>query len=210
MEAVTAAEMKMIEAKANAAGISYTQMMENAGHGAYLEIIKKYGLKKTAVVVGKGNNGGDGYVVARYLAKEGADVAIVMAEGMPVTEDAKLNYDRCLDMNIDIIGGDSAEAKTAISSAELIVEAVYGSGFHGELRENVLPIFEAVNNSDAPVCALDLPGGINADNGTAAKEAIVADTTLVFHCPKIAHTCESAKKYFGEIILVDIGISDVV
>ena len=92
-QTVTAARMKEIERAANDAGLSYRQMMENAGYQAFAEITRRCPHPKTAAVfAGKGNNGGDGFVVARLLAAAGAQVRVVLVEGLPVTEDAAFEF----------------------------------------------------------------------------------------------------------------------
>ena len=203
---VTASEMKQIEYEANEAGLTYTQMMENAGRSAYEEIVQeKEILKKTVtVVVGKGNNGGDGYVIARLLHKSGINVSIIQADGEPKTEDAILNCNKCKNFGIDFIALNNAEK--AINDADIIVDAIYGTGFKGEFKPEILKLCNKINQSKAVVFALDIPSGINSDTGEVCDGAVMANTTVVFHLLKKAHTKKEICNYFGEIMLKDIGI----
>lgn len=170
---VTAKEMKEIEYHAYKKGIAYLTMMEHAGKAAYNEIYKRYSLKGKNVVVltGKGNNGGDGYVVARYCSEAGAFVQIIMAEGHPVTEDAQVNFERCLDANIQIISANQDEVDFCLSIAQ------------------------KVNQSGKSVIALDLPSGLNADTGESDIHSILTDITIAFARLKIAHQTEKGNDH---------------
>ena len=202
---VTASQMKEIEAEANKNGLSYTQMMENAGRAAYEEIIKDVKTDtKMAVVTGKGNNGGDGYVIARLLHESGVQVCIIQADGEPKTDDAILNCDKCKQLGVDFVNSDNAE--DAINDAHIIVDAIYGTGFKGELKPGILKLCNIINHSNAIICALDIPSGINSDTGEVCKGAIKANKTVVFHLLKKAHTKEEVFDYFGKIMIKDIGI----
>lgn len=135
MKIVTCADMKELEAKADAAGLSYYQMMENAGVCATMLIMGSSGHAllgggHAVIFCGKGNNGGDGLVVARRLAGYGNTVTVVLTDGEPVTEDAKENYQLALDReNITI-----TKELPSLRDADVIVDAIYGTGFHGELQ----------------------------------------------------------------------------
>ena len=205
---VTAKEMKEIEYQAYKKGVPYLTMMEHAGKAAYNEICKRYSIKEKNIVVltGKGNNGGDGYVVARLCAEAGAFVQIIMVEGHPATEDAQLNFERCLDANIQIISASLDEEDFCLSNADYIVDAIYGAGFHGTFRPDVASIAQKVNQSGKTVIALDLPSGLNADTGEADIHSISAAITIAFARLKLAHQTENGKHLCGESILVDIGI----
>ena len=202
---VTAKEMKEMEYQAFKKGVPYLAMMENAGKAAYEEIRRRHPLKGKNVIVltGKGNNGGDGYVVARYCAEAGAHVQIIMAEGNPVTEDAKVNFSRCLDANISI---NQDEVDVCLNNADMIIDAIYGAGFYGSFHPDVSSIVQKVNQSGKTVIALDLPSGLNADTGEADIHSISATITIAFARLKLAHQTENGKRLCGEIVLVDIGI----
>ncbi len=204
---VTAAQMKEIERAADAAGLSYRQMMENAGSRAYETICRRLPFRRSAVIfAGKGNNGGDGFVVARLLAEDGGTVRVVLCEGPPVTEDAAYNYTRMTGVEIWPIEELEAAQQAEILSSELIVDALYGTGFHGGLRLNGLRAAELMNDAKGVVCALDLPSGVNADTGAVAAGAVQADFTVTFHARKQGQTVPAAAAQCGDIEVVDIGI----
>lgn len=208
---VTAARMKQIERNAAMKGMPYIDMMENAGTAAYKAIREHYPqADKLEIIIGKGNNGGDGSVVARLALLDGLRVRLVLAEGAPVTEDAGENLLRfrklmqdCLDKAEMIYLSD--EHRIA-DDTDVIVDAVYGTGFHGELRTTGRQAADIMNESQAPVIALDIPSGVDADTGMTAEGAVKAEMTVVFDSYKICHMNKSAEELCGSLILVDIGI----
>lgn len=209
---VTSAEMKEIERKADEAGLSYYQMMENAGAGAAAFISSEFPVqgKRVLIFCGKGNNGGDGFVAARKLLEEGASVTLVLAEGEPKTADAATNKRICETMDLPMLSlSEADEIAAAMGKANLIVDAVYGTGFHGELREPVREIALLINRSKAAVYALDIPSGLNGDTGEADPDTVRAGCTVAFHRLKPAHADERCAEYCGRIICVSIGIEEV-
>ena len=213
-KAVSAAEMKEIERIADSRGISFRQMMENAGTAAFEQMrIKWPEAQKIVIFAGKGNNSGDGFVAARLYEKAGAQVTVILCEGMTVTEDASYNFDRLTDAvkkySLDGMGETGGIAEKEIGEADLIVDALYGTGFHGTLRESGRRTAAMINGSGVPVCALDLPSGMNANTGEIAEGAVRADLTVVFHCRKLGHEAAGAEKQCGEIVVVSIGIDKV-
>lgn len=203
MRVVTTAEMKQIEKRADEAGVSYHQMMENAGTAAYEVIQKTFpNPDKIVVVAGKGNNGGDGFVVARLAASDGIQVQVILIEDYPVTGDAAANYEKLKALSVEIVNLDEA---WETGEADVIVDALYGTGFHGNLRASGKSACQYINKQKGKVVALDIPSGINADTGKAAEGAVSADITVVFDSCKYAHI-ENFENKCGEIVLVDIGI----
>lgn len=224
---VTCAEMKEIERKANESGLSYYRMMENAGKSAVKVIIDKlqeirnkqnFLSDEINVVIfcGKGNNGGDGYVVARELALNGMDVTVIMADGNPKTEDAIKNANIVLRRGIPVIDAKAYfdVIPEIVQASNIVVDAIYGTGFHGILPENVRKCTTLMNDKKMRnavstkklIFALDIPTGLNGDTGEPDTDTVVADYTIAFHRAKPVHTIEDAKAYCGEIIVVDIGI----
>ena len=205
MRVVTVAEMKQIEKKADVSGLSYRQMMENAGTAAYKVIQEKYpNLEKMGVIAGKGNNGGDGFVVARLAAMESSQVQVILIEGIPVTEDAAANYEKLKSFPVEITDMEKAWNTT---ESNVIVDALYGTGFHGDLRPAGKMACRYMNVQAGKVVALDIPSGMNADTGKAAEGAVKADITVVFDSYKYAHS-ENSDDICGEIMLEDIGIPE--
>lgn len=209
---VTSAQMKEIERRADEAGLSYDQMMENAGIGAAEQIASKAPVagKRVLIFCGKGNNGGDGFVVAKKLTEKGASVKLILAEGEPKTADAVKNRQICETMAIPMIDLiEEREISHSMEAADLIVDGIYGTGFHGELREPVRKITRMINQSKAAVFALDIPSGLSGDTGEADEDTVRADCTIVFHRLKPAHIEENCRGYCGRIICISIGIETV-
>ncbi len=209
---VTSAQMKEIERNADEAGLSYYQMMENAGTGAVEYIAAEFPVtgKRVIIFCGKGNNGGDGFVAARKLHEFGAAVKLVLAEGEPKTVDAVKNKQICEAMGLPILGM-SEEDETTFSAgeADLIIDAIYGTGFHGELKAPVRRLTDQINRSQAAVYALDIPSGLNGDTGEADPDTVRADCTIVFHRMKSAHVDDKCAEFCGRIVCVSIGIEEV-
>jgi NAD(P)H-hydrate epimerase len=201
--------MKELERKAAESGLSYYQMMENAGTAAYNYIKRSAkSSKNIAIFCGKGNNGGDGFVVARKFKQAGADVSIILVDGQPKTQDAQKNMQLCSTLDIPILDITNIEVRKAdfIKDTSLIVDAIYGTGFHGELNQSAQLAAQWINQADVPVYAMDIPSGLNGDSGQAAEGAVRADYTIAFHRYKPVHFADEAKPYCGKLACVDIGI----
>ena len=190
---VTAAEMKALEKAANDNGLLYIQMMENAGRAAFAQLRRRLpGPARLLVAAGRGNNGGDGFVMAR------------VAEGEPKTPDAITNFGSLRDLPIEILH-DAASA----APADAVVDALYGTGFHGTLRPAGRAACDLMNRqhqNGALLLAVDLPSGINADTGAVAEGAVRADLTVTFHRAKPLHYMPGSAHYCGEVVVADIGI----
>ena len=208
MSEVTAAEMKRLEQQADAAGLSYRQMMENAGAAAAVLALRAWpAAKSAAVFCGKGNNGGDGFVAARHLANAGLAVRLYLVEGEPVTTDAIYNCSLAREMGLPVLAADALdepEQADFLQSADIILDGVYGTGFHGTLRPEGLAAARRMNEAPGKVLALDLPSGLEADSGTAAEGAVQADLTVTFHAAKPCHRLAAAQ--CGRVEVADIGI----
>ncbi len=208
-DVVTVSEMKELERKAAISGLSYYQMMENAGTKAYNYIkATAHKVKNVVVFCGKGNNGGDGFVVARKFKKSGANVRIILISGQPKTEDAKKNMELCLALNIPIEDSPAKKDYDAeiIASSDIIVDAIFGTGFHGGLNQTARIATQIINQANAQVFALDIPSGLNGDSAQAAEDAVHADYTIAFHRYKPVHLASESKPYCGKLTCVDIGI----
>jgi len=206
----TSREMKQIEAMSNSEGMTYMRLMENAGSAAYNVLRKQYGITSGKVVVlcGNGNNGGDGFVVARKLYDNGIDCAVVLVIGEPKTVEAISMYNRVRERDIAVVDFEK-ETKTAylaISQSDVVVDAVYGTGFHGKLKYNVKELFSFVNNVGKRTFSLDVPSGMNADDACVEEVCIQPNGTVVFAAYKPAHKLGKTKEMCGEQTLVDIGI----
>ena len=201
MRIVTTAQMKEIERRGDASGLSYYQMMENAGTAAYHFAREQYpNAKHIVIFCGKGNNGGDGFVVARLLSEEEIPVTVMLVEGTPVTEDAKKNYS-LLPPAVTVL-----PISDPLPECDLMLDALYGTGFHGELRPKGARACRLMNEHDAPVIALDLPSGCNADSAEACDGAVQAADTVAFDSWKHVH--QPAHPSCGICHLADIGIPE--
>lgn len=205
---VTVARMKEIEKSADERGLSYTQMMENAGQAAARLLLQKGPIHpETAVVFcGSGNNGGDGFVLARALCEKKIRVQTVLVDGEPRTQDAILNWKRAMKLKIPVLRLDelTKDQLENIRTADVAVDAIYGTGFHGELRPAGKKAAELLNKAQGFKLALDLPSGLAADTGCAAEGAVRADMTVTFHASKACHRL--APDFCGQVETASIGI----
>lgn len=206
---VTAAQMKAIEQAGNAHGLPYLQMMENAGLAAYAALNKQLPQGEALLVVcGKGNNGGDGFVIARAAALGGWRVTVLLAEGNPKTPDAITNFRRLTGLPVTV-----SRESTALETEpfDAVVDALYGTGFHGGLRPAGFAACTLINRqhrAGAFVLAVDLPSGINTDTGEVAAGAVQADLTVTFDSCKPLHLAQSSAPLCGKVTCADIGIRD--
>ena len=159
---------------------------------------------------GRGHNGGDGFVVARTLAKNGAKVRLLLTHGYPNAPDAIDLFGRaeragmkCLLYNVE---ENREEFFRTLSIADLIIDAVCGTGFKGELDEDLCNIFECINSSKAKVISIDLPSGVHADSGKSAEGAVRADATVTFTTKKPCHVIYPGLEHCGKVFVADIGI----
>ena len=208
---VTVKEMKELEKRADEAGLSYLQMMENAGQAAVDVLLReKPYLRTVSIFCGKGNNGGDGLVMARLLRQKGIGVLIIFVEGKPVTPDAITNLFLAAREDIPMVFGIklTEEDITWITNCDAVVDGIYGTGFHGELHLDGEVCCGIFNQAKGFKMALDIPSGVNADTGEIAKGAICADLTVVFHEEKACHFV--SKNQCGRIVVADIGIEKAI
>ena len=211
---VTCGQMKVLEKRADANGLSYYQMMENAGTSAFTAIREVAPEGSAVVFCGKGNNGGDGFVVARLLHNAGYTVKVVLAGGQPRTEDAITNFG-LLDDAIEVIDMEKDSlALSELTGFNFIVDAIYGTGFRGELTGDGLKAALFINKAKeegATVFALDIPSGLSGDMTDSSeldKNAVRADYTITFHARKPIHLQGFADDYCGQTIVADIGIDE--
>lgn len=212
MKILTALQTKKAEQIAFNMGINGARLMENAGSAAARVIKQNYNLeqKQVVVVVGQGNNGGDGYVVARKLKEYGAKVAVIMAMGIAATPDSLAMQKRATDCGISVINfyDNTDLSKALIDSAEIIVDAIFGIGFHGAADREISSIIKIINTSKAKKVCLDLPSGVIADSGEVLGSAVKGDLTVSFIGYKPCHFEYPASEYSGKTVAVSIGIDD--
>jgi len=212
MKVLTSFQTKKAEQIAFSAGISSERLMENAGSAAARVIKENYNLNniRAVVVVGQGNNGGDGYVVARKLKEYGAKVAVVMAMGIAMTKDSLVMQKKAIDAGVSVVNyyDNSNLAENLIDTADIIVDAIFGIGFHGAADREISVIIEKINRAKASKIALDVPSGIGADQGEVLGAAVKADLTISFIGYKPCHFEYPATELCGKTVAVAIGIDD--
>jgi NAD(P)H-hydrate epimerase len=183
-------------------GMPGLELMERAGAGLAEVVQRRAPVGEIVVVVGKGNNGGDGLVCARLLRRLGrAARVLLIGSGDELQGDARTNYDR--------LGGEAPERfdPLALSGASAVVDAILGTGFSGEAREPAAGAIEAINASGARVVvACDVPSGVDASTGEVHGVAVRANATVTFHAAKPGLWIAPGKGYAGEVEVVDIGI----
>ncbi len=191
-------------------GISGLVLMENAGRNAACvildELTRTKGNAPTPVVVvfcGTGNNGGDGFVIARHLVNSGVDVRIALAgEKARLTPDAAANHRICEAMGISIV----APGATDVSADDVVVDALLGTGFSGQVREEMAHVIERVNSAQKrSVVAIDVPSGLDCDTGESSNATIVADATVTFVADKVGFRSNAARRFVGRVHVADIG-----
>lgn len=196
-------------------------LMENAARSAEANIVQLYPPLKflrVAVLVGAGNNGGDGLALARLLHNVGYRVRLLWAVGPDELKgDAAVNRDIVKAMGlpgellrVDAESLDLALAEAAMRQADLAIDALLGTGLKGPARKPVAELIELVNNQpDLPVVALDVPSGFDADSGMPAGDgegaAIIATTTVTFAANKIGYRQPGASHFTGRVVVGTIG-----
>ncbi|MDF9408017.1 MAG: Bifunctional NAD(P)H-hydrate repair enzyme Nnr [Pelotomaculum sp. PtaB.Bin013] len=218
MRVVTAEEMKKLDQTAiKEYKVPGLVLMENAGRQVVEVIRKVLGNvrgKVITVFVGKGNNGGDGFVIARHLLNMGAEVKVLaIAELDEITGDAATNLNIWRKMGQKVYSlqhGDGINiVRLVLMNTDLIVDAIYGTGFRGKMVEKTGRIVEVLNGSGKPIVAVDIPSGLEADTGKASGPCIQAAHTVTFALPKLGLILEPGADYAGELHVVDISIPAV-
>ncbi|MDO4640092.1 MAG: NAD(P)H-hydrate epimerase [Neisseria sp.] len=204
MKVYTAEEMRRHEQMAVDKGTSFAQLMENAGSAAASDILRRFPQHgSTLIVCGKGNNGGDGLVIARILQAAGWQIDIVFLLGLKLSELAEANRQKLLKLpGISFLNLNACLNK----SYTLIIDGIFGTGFSGTLPTEIAAACRTLNNMSGSKIALDIPTGLNGDTGAADNNTFRADITYTFAAYKPAHTQVGSKTYCGEIICLDIGI----
>ncbi len=203
MRILSVDSMRAAEKKAVIDGTSYEQLMETAGTLAAEAIIKHTKKQSDPPTVlflcGKGNNAGDAFVAARVMEKAGWQCYILPLCGEEYTPLAKRNL---LRLPKNVVQADTYPDK----EFDVIVDAVFGIGFKGNLPDVVKDAFRTARNQDAFSVAFDLPSGLLADTGDVSRGCFCADLTLTFGAHKPALLVFGAKSYVGKVQLIDIGI----
>ena len=232
MKIVTVEEMHRIEQTADAGGLSYAAMMENAGRAVAEAIAQRTAVegRRVLALIGPGNNGGDGLVAAHYLREMGADMACYVWKRRV---NADKNFDRVVEDGIPVVwmkdDGDLTKLRKQVIEAEVIVDALLGTGASRPVEGALKVLLETVKStlqeraaahrttlvsptwpvspSHSPlIVAVDLPTGLNTDTGALDPAALPADLTVTFACPKRGHFLFPGAEAVGELLIADIGV----
>jgi len=215
MYLVTAGEMQAMDRRTiETFGLPGRLLMENAGRGAAQVLLETFpGLadKKVAVIAGRGNNGGDGFVIARYLLQKGVPVRVyLLAESKTVKGDAAANLKllKPLGIPVDEIPDGSAfkQYKTAMRHQDIWVDAILGTGLKSDVEGYFREIIDFINARNKPVFSVDIPSGLDSDTGQPCGACIRAHTTATFGFTKIGHIVLPGAIYTGRLQIIDIGI----
>jgi NAD(P)H-hydrate epimerase len=204
----TAAEMRALDAWAiDDQGVPSLELMERAGGEVTRVVTEMAPQGPVRAVCGKGNNGGDGLVVVRLLHRIGiVTEALLLADPHDLSPDARANHERLEDVGAAWRAIDVGELPSALEGSGCVVDALLGTGFEGAPRPPLDAAIEAVNDTGAPVVAIDVPSGANASTGEVEGACVRADVTITFHGAKIGLWVHPGKAHAGRIEEVDIGI----
>lgn len=213
MKLVTSQQMRNIDKRTiEGEKIAGLELMEKAGKGS-AEVAKRMlgddvKGKKVLIFCGRGNNGGDGFVVGRYLSQWGADIELfLLGKKKEVKGDAKVNMDKAEKIALKLKEVSKKEDFPQDMNCDLVVDAIFGTGFQGKAEGVYSDAIEFVNQSGSPVLAIDVASGLNADTGEAEGVSVKADETATMALPKIGHYFHPGRTYSGEVTVIDIGVA---
>ncbi len=214
MRLVKAAEMRELDQEATRRyGIPSLLLMENAGLSVVSAVLSRFWEneprgKVALIVAGPGNNGGDGLVVGRHLFNRGARVEILLtAPPESYKGDAAINLKIVAEMGIPyqvFCREKITELREALGRSDLIIDALFGTGFKGIPQEPIASLIRMINESKKPVLSVDLPSGLEADTGRVGGECIRARLTVTLGLPKLGLYLEPGARYAGEVATGDI------
>ncbi len=192
-------------------GLPGVILMENAGRGA-AELLVSFGVHGLVVVCcGKGNNGGDGFVIARHLDNRGITVRVLLfTRPEDLTGDAAINYQIIARAGLPIAihaanPVDDRAVRGELATAEWVVDALFGTGLTGPLRKPFDQIIAAINDSPARVLAVDIPSGLDCDTGKPLGPTVRAHHTATFVAMKKGFANPEAQQWLGQSHVIDIG-----
>ncbi len=210
---LTRAEARALDHRAMAEfGFPGIVLMENAGRGI-AELLLSLGVRGRVVVCcGKGNNGGDGFVVARHLSIVGVKVSVLLfARPEDLSGDADLAYRMLSPCAVEreafsLTDLDEAKLLRGLATAEWVVDGLFGSGLEGTVRPPFDRVIGVINASPARVLAIDIPSGLDSDSGLPLGVAVRAQHTATVAGPKMGFAQESAHEYIGQLHVIGMGI----
>jgi hydroxyethylthiazole kinase-like uncharacterized protein yjeF len=214
--------MRGADRKAQAMGVTGMALMEHAGCAVAAAVhalavqAGRWGRGPVLVVCGPGNNGGDGFVAARYLARQGSRVVAVLVagEGRPTARDAARNWDR-LDREGQVerihtpVARDVAILAQGVEKAAVVVDALLGTGVEGALREPIrsaVELVERARRAGIPILAVDTPTAVDLTGGDLSDPVVRAHVTVTFHRPKTGLLTRRGSAVAGRVLVAPIGI----
>ena len=220
MKVVTAAEMRQIDQDTiEGIGIPGIVLMETAGSAIVRAIEQHYPTcHRIGIFVGKGNNGGDGLVIARQLAHAGRDVHLfLVSPADSFTGEAAINLQiaKRLGLQIEEILTDTGfygtgTVPTTLASCELLVDAIFGTGLRDTVRGSIATVIKTLNNLSIPILSVDLPSGLDANTGHPLGVCVRADRTITIGLPKRGLLVHPGAEFAGKLEVVDIGFPEQV
>ena len=208
---LTAEQMRIVEARSVELGMNWLRLMENAGSAAAHIIRENYALdsKKVVIVCGKGNNGGDGYVIARKFIENNAQLRVISV-GTPSTPSANEMLSKAFQLNIRPIDFESYQELCCqyIENADIVIDAVFGIGFKGEPSGVYKTVIESINRSFGQRIAIDVPSGMCSDGGAVSSCCVRADLTVTFGAYKPCHLLYPTTELCGKVVVASIGMPD--
>lgn len=214
MNAITSAQMNAIDINCEYLGLDSLQLMENAGAATAQAVMDKINIgqeNEVVFIAGRGNNGGDSFVAARHLASSCAVTPKVILLGRAFqikTREARHNFDILKHSDVEILEVTESTGLLQsdwIRNADIIVDAILGTGIKGKIKEPESTAIDLINNSGAYIISVDVPSGFNPD-GKSFDKSVRADTTLTFHKMKTGLIAPDAKNYTGDVRVIDIGV----
>ncbi len=215
MKLLTANEMRELDRQAiEEWQLPGVVLMENAGQATADQIEEHFAdlwPGPVLVVSGKGNNGGDGYVIARHLLNRGWEVAVLILAAEDVIKgDARINLDVLTRSFAELYYAEDGDALFSvldvIDAPTLIVDALLGTGLGAEVTGLYAEVINWINGTGLPVVAVDVPSGVDATSGQLHGPTVCADLTVTFAEAKVGHVLRPAVDYVGDLVVVDIGI----
>lgn len=207
MKLYRAAQMRAADAGAAAAGVTGATLMDAAGQAVAEAVLQRFAAAGSVLVLcGKGNNGGDGYVAARVLARAGRDVRVLELGAEPATEDARGARDALVAAGASPAALTPGALAETLGATDVVVDALLGVGLDRPLTGVLADVVRAVDDAGVPVVAVDVPSGIDADAAVPPEPHVRATVTVELAGPKLAGAFHPARAAYGERIVADIGI----
>ena len=210
MRVLTVENTRKAEQLANDNGISFLQLMENAGSYCARIIRKTFentNKRNALIVCGKGKNGGDGFVIARKLAENGYNITVMMTMGLPTDSESSEMLSRIRAMGINIVHyDDNGNIDKYFENSQLIIDCIFGVGFKGEPDSRMAKIFNKINSASASVISIDVPSGLSGDSGNVPESCVNADMTIAVMVLKPVHVLKPSMIACGKVVVAPIGV----